>query len=132
MGVIPGSFDPFERALDTTAPDLSAGRDGRDIGCFATKENAAYQQLSASYSYGSPSVLNSERRYAFQRRNVLEGNHVYQVCSCGGDGRDGPGGDDADDGLGPARRGRQYSGGQLRAELLKHLGQRRSPVRRVS
>jgi hypothetical protein len=42
MGGIPGRFGPFERALDTTAPDLSAGRDGWDIGRFARKENVAF------------------------------------------------------------------------------------------
>jgi len=46
MGVGPGRFGPFERALDTTAPDLSAGRDDRDIGCFVAKENGDQQELS--------------------------------------------------------------------------------------
>jgi hypothetical protein len=53
MGDIPGSFDPFERALDTTAPDLSAGRDDQDIGRFFRKENVACHQPAMAYSYGS-------------------------------------------------------------------------------
>jgi len=46
MGVCPGRFGPFERALDTTAPDLSAGRDDGDIGRFVAKENVVEQELS--------------------------------------------------------------------------------------